>query len=97
MTAGCGKSDVNTRQAPPPARRDAVPSMASVDPNTVAKADGPERAVHDFLEALRTGDDDKATQLLSTVARREDGRRESRADASGQQYGKFCDRKGGIW
>jgi hypothetical protein len=69
VAAGCGKSDVSSQQSPPPAHRDAVPSVASVDPNTVAKADGPERAVHDFLEALRTGNEEKATQLLSTVAR----------------------------
>ena len=69
VATGCGKSDVNTQQSPPPVHRDAVPSVASVDPNTVAKADGPEQAVHDFLEALRTGDDAKAAQLLSTAAR----------------------------
>ncbi len=67
--AGCGRSDVTSQQPPPPAHRDPVPAVAGVDPNTVAKADGPAQAVHDFLEALRTGNDTKATQLLSTVAR----------------------------
>jgi len=69
--AGCGKSDVANQQAAPeqPAERDQVPAVASVDPNTVAATDTPEKATHAFLEALRSGDDAKATQLLSAVAR----------------------------
>jgi len=33
------------------------------------KADGPAGAVHEFLEAVRTGNDEKAAKMLSTVAR----------------------------
>ena len=68
--AGCGKSDGTGQQAGPPVERDAVPSVASVDPTTVAKADGPTAAVGEFLEALKTGNDEKATRMLSTTARK---------------------------
>jgi hypothetical protein len=71
VVAGCGKSDVASQQAAPeqPAERDQVPAVASVDPNTVAATDTPEKATHEFLNALRTGDDRKAMELLSQVAR----------------------------
>jgi hypothetical protein len=71
--AGCGQSNVaNQSPTPPanqPAERDAIPAVASVDPVTVAATDTPEKAAHEFLEALRQGNDVKATQMLSKLAR----------------------------
>jgi hypothetical protein len=69
--AGCNKSDVANQQAAPeqPVERDQLPAVASVDPNTVAATDTPEKATTEFLKALRNGDDHKAMALLSVVAR----------------------------
>ena len=69
VVAGCGKSDGTGKQAGTPADRDGVPSAAGVDPTAVAKAEGPTAAVGEFLEALRTGNDAKATRMLSATAR----------------------------
>jgi hypothetical protein len=69
VVAGCGKSDGTGQQAGTPADRDGVPSAAGGDPTAVAKADGPTAAVGEFLEALRTGNDAKATRMLSATAR----------------------------
>jgi hypothetical protein len=60
IVAGCGK----TPGTSPP---EAVSPAA--DATEVAKADGPAAAVSEFLEAVRTGNDEKATRMLSTLAR----------------------------
>ena len=45
-------------------------TAASEKPSTqTARTGGPEAAVTEFLEAVRTGNDEKANRLLSTVAR----------------------------
>jgi hypothetical protein len=69
LAAGCNKSDVGTQSSPTSTEREMVPSVASADPNTVAKTQAVSKATHDFLEALRTGNEEEATRLLSTAAR----------------------------
>jgi hypothetical protein len=67
---GCGKTDQ-------PAADDVstVSSTGDSSPNAsttadpAAKLEAPARTVYDFLEAIRTGNDEKANLLLSTVAR----------------------------
>jgi hypothetical protein len=73
LVAGCGKSDVTRPPGGAPSDRNDVPSVASVDPTKVAQTERPEDAVREFLEALRTGNDQKAAQLLSTAAREKTG------------------------
>jgi hypothetical protein len=58
LTAGCGKS-AGTGQAP----------AGNGDSAAVVTAEGPAVAIGEFLEALRTGNDEKATKMLSTAAR----------------------------
>ncbi len=53
---GCGGSD-DSEQSPP----------AGGDQE--ASADGPVRAVHEFLEAVRTGNDEKAAMMMTATAR----------------------------
>jgi hypothetical protein len=64
LAAGCGKSTETGGAST--ASNDAVASTAA---QSGAKLDGPAAAVHEFLEALRTGNDEKASKMLSTVAR----------------------------
>ncbi|MCE5266536.1 MAG: hypothetical protein LLG00_01440 [Planctomycetaceae bacterium] len=62
IVAGCGKSS-DTRAT---ASGESEPATVA---SNAAKADGPGAAVAEFLEAVRTGNDDKATQMLSSQAR----------------------------
>ena len=59
--AGCGHSGSNAA------------GTVAVGGSAVAaagqKAEGPDRAVFDFLEAVRTGNDDKAAKMLTPLAR----------------------------
>lgn len=66
IVAGCGKppaTDQSTTANP------ANAPAASSDPRVAAQTSGPAAAVAEFLEAVRTGNDEKATKMLSTVAR----------------------------
>jgi len=64
VASGCGKSGGTgeSSTAPGEARPNAVAESS-------AKPDGPAAAAHEFLEALRTGNDEKAAKMLSTAAR----------------------------
>jgi hypothetical protein len=59
--AGCGHSGGSA-----PATSAAGGSAA---PAAVQTAGGPDRAVFEFLEAVRTGNDDKAAKMLTPLAR----------------------------
>ncbi len=58
IVTGCGKS----------AGKGDAATSANVA-SSIAKLDGPAQAAYDFLEAVRTGNDEKARSLLSAVAR----------------------------
>jgi hypothetical protein len=69
IAAGCGKQTGTEPSASVP-----EPSKTKIATNTEAppqvfKAGSPEASVQEFLEALRTGNDEQATRLLSKVAR----------------------------
>jgi hypothetical protein len=60
--SGCGKS----------VGKDKIPKEADAGmpaAQSSSKLEGPAAAVAEFLEALRTGNDDKASKMLSTAAR----------------------------
>ncbi len=59
--AGCGQSG---NHVPAGVATDAKPV-----PIAGQQGDGPDRAVFDFLEAVRTGNDDKAAKMLTPLAR----------------------------
>ena len=50
-------------------RPEPVAAGGNAAPAASQKADGPDRAVFDFLEAVRTGNDDKAAKMLTPLAR----------------------------
>jgi hypothetical protein len=59
--AGCGQSGSNAPGT--------VASGGNAVPTAGPKSDGPDRAVFEFLEAVRTGNDDKAAKMLTPLAR----------------------------
>jgi hypothetical protein len=59
---GCSKSDEPSTTLSVPAQGKAVDKQPALEP--------PAAAVSEFLEAVRTGNDDKASQMLSAVSRK---------------------------
>jgi hypothetical protein len=64
--AGCGKNSGTSQSSN---ARPGAEVAASETAEKVAKADGPAAAVAEFLEAIRTGNDEAASRMLSKVAR----------------------------
>jgi hypothetical protein len=75
--SGCGKSAGTGETSTTPSAATTPGDAAKPSTNAVAestapsspKLDGPAAALHEFLEALRTGNDEKASKMLSTAAR----------------------------
>ena len=59
FAAGCGQS-----------ASDRGPQMDAVSPQTVAQEDSPGSAVHRFLDAVRAGNDEKSSLMLTAIARK---------------------------
>jgi hypothetical protein len=68
VVAGCSKSTEPGPTSSDPAGGQAIAPVAAIAQNG-AKLDGPEATVYDFLEAVRTGNDEKAAKMLSTRTR----------------------------
>ena len=66
LLVGCGKPVPNGQSA---AKSQGPNSAAGDNVAAPAKLSGPAAAVSEFLEAVRTGNDDKAARMLSTLAR----------------------------
>lgn len=66
VAVGCGKQDTTALSSDATGKME---TRAKNDSPEAAKADGPAEAVAVFLEAVRTGNDEKASEMLSTVAR----------------------------
>jgi len=64
LGAGCGKSD-----SAPPAASATEAAAAAPAPAAGPKTASPELAVTEFLEAVRTGSDKRASQMLTPLAR----------------------------
>lgn len=66
-TTGCNRA---TDDAPPADAVAEAPAAADAQaPADLANSDGPEGAVYRFLEAVRTGNDQKTESMFSTLAR----------------------------
>jgi hypothetical protein len=63
IVSGCGKPAGTSQPS------SASPGTDAAASSTTAPADGPAAAVAEFLEAIRTGNDEVATKMLSKVAR----------------------------
>ena len=66
LMTGCGKLGGSGQQSATP--HDAEASSDN-DSHAAVKADGPAAAVAEFLDAVRTGNDERAAKMLSAVAR----------------------------
>jgi hypothetical protein len=66
---GCGKSGGSGKDGPPAALKGG-PDSVNKD-GLAARDEGPAATIGQFLEAFRTGNDEKATQLLSPAARKQ--------------------------
>ena len=73
LAFGCGKSEDASPGAAKPGSGEAKPAAATVatsaDPQSATNLEGPARAVYEWLDAVRTGNDAKATAMLTQVAR----------------------------
>jgi hypothetical protein len=69
IVAGCGKTSGTSPSQDSPSGSDAAAAAANGASDVVAEADGPAAAVAVFLEAIRTGNDETASRMLSKVAR----------------------------
>jgi hypothetical protein len=65
---GCGKSDGLERKASTPANGNAQ-TAATTEATSIRATDTPEAACREFLDAVRTGNDEKASLMLSSIAR----------------------------
>jgi hypothetical protein len=74
--AGCGGSDQ-------------TPGVSGVAGQARAEAGGPAEAVHEFLEAVRTGDDEKATMMLTPLARQKTAERGMEVAPQGSDTARF--------
>src|SRR5579859_3872797 len=84
--AGCG-----SQSGPPADAKTADSGAKSPAAATTQNAgkDGPARAVHDFLEAVRTGNDSKAAIMLTPVARRKTEEMQMTVAPPGSDTAKF--------
>jgi hypothetical protein len=69
IVAGCGKPAGTGQSSTTPQGSEAAAAPTNDRTDAVAKAEGPAAAVAEFLEAVRTGNDEVASQMLSAVAR----------------------------
>lgn len=69
---GCGKSEGPIQQSATSQHHD-VQATASINasaaPNSLANLEAPAAACYEFLDAVRTGNDEKASRMLSSTAR----------------------------
>ena len=66
LAAGCSKQATNDQ---PSTTTQAPEAATNGDASPTAKGGGPAEAVAEFLEAVRTGNDDAAARMLSEAAR----------------------------
>jgi hypothetical protein len=70
LMAGCTKPTAPTESSKAPSSDNAEKNVAAAKADQApAKLDGPAAATQEFLEALRTGNDERASKLLSKTAR----------------------------
>jgi hypothetical protein len=70
IVTGCSKQSEPGQPAAATQQSQSATVPANEPQTTEAKADGPAAAVAEFLEAIRTGNDEVASKMLSTVARK---------------------------
>jgi hypothetical protein len=71
IAAGCNKSSDARPQSTASAGSEQTTPTSTESPDAVAKEDGPAAAVAQFLEAVRKGNDEAASRMLSKAARQE--------------------------
>jgi len=69
---GCGKSEGPVQKSATSPKRNGQSTAsinASATPNSLANLEAPAAACYEFLDAVRTGNDEKASRMLSSTAR----------------------------
>jgi hypothetical protein len=89
FTLGCGKSDAKPGATNANTTGGGPQTISGTDPTTVADTSGPVAALTEFLNAVRTGNDAKATQMLSTIARQKATEASRSVGASASDTAKF--------
>jgi hypothetical protein len=98
MAAGCSKQAGTDPPAAVPKSADATAATdnaaatenaAAPGNSETAKLDGPAATTREFLEALRTGSDDKATALLSKLAREKTAALNRKVTPPASDYAKY--------
>ena len=69
IVSGCAKQTGTGQSSTTSQGSEAAASASGGSGDAVAKADGPAAAVAQFLEAIRTGNDEVASRMLSKLAR----------------------------
>lgn len=85
---GCGNQGSNAPQASvnaTPAKTDAQAATKQVRP----QGDGPDAVTYDFLESIRTGNDEKAAKLLTPLAREKVAEHNMAVSPPGTDTAKF--------
>jgi hypothetical protein len=94
VTLGCGKTE-STPQAIAPVdqaqqtQKQAPTNSPAATPQPVQKLEGPMLAAYEFLEAIRTGNDERADSLLSTIAREKTAAMDCRIKPPASDTAKF--------
>ncbi len=81
---GCGGSD-DSEQSPPAGGG----QEASADQSDGLQSDGPARATHEFLEAVRTGNDEKAAMMMTATARKKTAELDMQVAPTGSDTAQF--------
>ncbi len=95
LAAGCGKSD-GTKPTSSSTGGNSATSAATTVADANVKLEPPAAATQEFLEAVRTGSDNKAIRLLSTVAREKTASLNRERHARRQRYRPFYRGQGGL-
>jgi hypothetical protein len=89
MLVGCKPADAPGDKQTPPATTDSQQAAAAASPNAKVASDDPAGVVYQFLEGIRKGDDNSASQLMSTVAREKIGQQGLQIAPQGSDTAKF--------
>jgi hypothetical protein len=86
--SGCGKTEP-APQSNPSTDKPTPKTTSTETPKQVEKLEGPMLAAYEFLEAIRTGNDEKADSLLSTIAREKTAAMDCRIRPPASDTAKF--------
>jgi len=87
ISGGCGKPQVGDQAPAPDAGVGPATTQSGGDAGT--QPDGPASATREFLEAVRSGNDEKAAKMLTTVAREKTAQMNLKVTPPGSDTAQF--------